>query len=867
MKSSWPFSKAKKHRYCYPKEKTGWAARPLKELHVKKLLWILGGLFFALLVAIVSIPLFVDVDQYRPTIVSQANQRINGQLELGHLNLSLWGAIKIHADSIKVSVNGFPGAMLDTKQFHLEIPFLSVLSGAPQVIAVLDSPKISVVKEASGKMNVMELIKTVPAAPTATPAAPGAAPAKTSMVTDKLPAQVSAASAKEAAKKPAGGKAVNNTVPKAESAAPAVPSAPAAPVAATAPAAPAKPAEPMKVPALVAGAKLGLRITNGDLNYTDKLAKAEYQVIGLDVDARNLGLGSTMNLTIKAPVKGSSPTMSFEGPIEAVAEITPVLVNGVVKAAKGDVDFDATKLKVEMKGGVFHKTDSMPLTAKAQFDGNDKETVIKQLDLDFADMKIRGKGRVAREPMAAKVEINSDPLNLAKVETFVPMAAAYGLKGTANLNVNVDWKPEALHANGDLQVTQGSVFMKEMLKAPLDFQIKAGFSENSFTLVKAALSGPDSELELTGNVKNFLAPQFSFALNGKSFNVDKTLVLPAAGAAKPKTASVLRLVDEAVAAEGAKPAADVNPMLELAKNPMILGAGGTVTAQLGRLTAYGANFDQINVRAQMQALKIGLQEASLKTFGGSIKSTGEFDLKNPGLLYHSVGTVSGISAKEAFTTYFPKFANTLEGTVDASWNVSGGAFPAATRIRSIKGGAKLVARDGAVKSVDFQGSINSALANVPFLHGKSVHVDNGFKTLSCEIKFDNGTIKADPFEAQPRGQGFVLKGKSAIKEDLTQDTYVDVYDPQGQLPKEIQAPAGKPALALHVTGPISSPQTDYGYTVSRLAQNAGKNALKNGAAKALSGLLGGNKGGDQSNNNNSDPLKNAGDLLKKKIKF
>jgi uncharacterized protein involved in outer membrane biogenesis len=130
---------------------------------LKKLIWILGGLFFAFIVAIVSIPLFVDVDQYRPVIVAQANQRINGKLELGKLKLSLWGSIKIHADSIKLTVNGFANPLVDTQQFHLEIPYLSLLS-SPQVIAVLDQPKISIVKELNGKMNAMELMKVPGAA-------------------------------------------------------------------------------------------------------------------------------------------------------------------------------------------------------------------------------------------------------------------------------------------------------------------------------------------------------------------------------------------------------------------------------------------------------------------------------------------------------------------------------------------------------------------------------------------------------------------------------------------------------------------------------------------------------------------------------
>lgn len=800
---------------------------------MKKLLWVLGGLFFAFLVAIVSIPLFVDVDQYRPTIVAEANKRINGKLELGKLKLGLWGAIKIHAESIKLSVNGFPEPLLDTKQFHLEIPFLSLLSGTPQVIAVLDSPKINVVKDPSGKTNAMELMKTAEAAV--------APPAEQSAAAEDSVSVANAATAKKAA-------------PAAKPAEP--PVAEAEPAAAP-PAPPAAPAEPTKVPAIVAGAKIGLRIRNGDLRYSDKLAKSDYQVAGLELNARNLGLGSTMEIDLKAPVNGSTPTLSFSGPVAASAQLTPVLVSGSVKSVRGKLDLDASGLKVEMKSGAFRKTDSMALKMNMQLEGDERETLLRALDVVFADMKIHGKGRVVLEPMSAKINISADPgsIRLDKVQSFVPMAEPYQLKGSADFNADIDWKPEAMKINGDLKVSDGSFFLKDTLKAPLGFLVQAGFSESSLNLTRAALSGPETELELRGTVKNFLAPQFSFALTGKSFNVDKTIVMPAKDA---KTASAYGfLIPEAHAA----PAADgLNPLLAMAKNPMFAGAAGTFTAQVARVIVQGATLDQVNARLQLNAMLLKILDASLRTFGGSVKASGQADLKTPGLTFSTQGSLSDISAQAALKTYFPKYERTLEGMVNGSWNISGAAYPAATRMRSLRGTAKVLAKDGVVKSVDFQESINSAMAKIPFLKNqKPIKVDNGFKTFTADIKFDGGTIHAEPIEVLPRNQGFVVKGKSTIRESLDQETFLDVYDPQGQLPKELQNP-GKPAIPLRIYGPITAPITDYDYTLKRVVSNAGKNVLKDQALKAL-GV------GNSPGKSDKDKLKDAADQLRKKFGF
>jgi len=608
----------------------------------------------------------------------------------------------------------------------------------------------------------------------------------------------------------------------------------------------------------LAGATLGLKIEGGVVNYNDKAANSTYLVNGLELDARNLGLGSTMSIRLKAPVEGEKTDLTFSGPVELVAEITPVLVGTKVKSVRGTFDLDATKLAVEIPGK-FKKSSEMVLTLKARIDGDEKETLLRQADLQFHDYRLHAKGRITMDPVTAKIDLNADPMKLDRLDEFVPMLAPYQLKGILTLNTNVDMAPESLKANGDLKIADGSFFMKDKFKESMRFHLQAGFSENSLNLTRAALSGPDTELQLTGNVKNFLAPQFSFALSGKSFNADKALVLPSSAPAPTKTA-LFSLISTAFADEKKS----VSPMADMAKNPAVAKAAGTFTGKVGKVTAYGVSFDDVVVRAQLRSLMLNLQEASLKTFGGTVKTNGEFDLKSPALTYSTKGTVANISGKDAFSKYFPKYQNTVEGTMNADWNLSGALYPETVRIRSLKGSARMVANDGVFKSVDFQESINAAMSKIPFLKGKKpIKVDDGFKSMTADLKFDRGVIRADPIDVQPRNKGFVVKGKSTIQESLEQESFFDVFDPSGILPKEIQQP-GKPALALRLYGPLNAPKTDYEYTVKRLAKNAGTNAVKDVATKALDKFLGGNKEGGDSK---GDALKDAAEKLKKKFKL
>ena len=97
---------------------------------MKKLLLILGGLFVLLLAAVVAIPLLVDVDKYRPQIVSAVNERLYGKLELGKLKLSLWGQVRIEVGGLSLT-DAAGRKVLGVNDAYFHVSFDSILAGAP----------------------------------------------------------------------------------------------------------------------------------------------------------------------------------------------------------------------------------------------------------------------------------------------------------------------------------------------------------------------------------------------------------------------------------------------------------------------------------------------------------------------------------------------------------------------------------------------------------------------------------------------------------------------------------------------------------------------------------------------------------------
>lgn len=785
---------------------------------LKKVGIVFACLLLTFVVAAVTLPMIINVDNYRPEIEAAVNEQINGELKLGKLNLSLWGGVKVKIESISVTVKGEDKPLLTTDSAYVEIPFLSLLSGSARLTAVLEKPGVRMIRYKNGKINAMMLMPETPA--------------------EKKSGKESAD--REAVKDKASTKSASNRKPNADS---------------------------PEVPAFVANAALGIRIVKGDVLFTDKLAEGgKYSINGVELDVQNLGLKETIEITLIMPVEGKSNTLALNGTLRMQGNVTPVMSGSEVRSASGDLRVDMTDLALTAGGGAFQKTNSMPLRFDMKFQGSETDLQIQKMKIEAHKLVLNGSGVLTLKPaMATKFQIQSTDLDLASFEEMVPMLKAYSLKGAAITKINIEGPTEKLKIQGSLNVKKGSVSYPEMLQAPVAFAIDTGFTEDSFTLLGMTANGPETDMKLSGNVRNFKAPRFDFKLASKNINLDKLLKKSEKSADLNSTSSMHkwanRIVDSVIPyAQAKKASADKNPMLEAAKNPVVAKAQGQFVAKIDQLITAGAPITDIQATVKLKDMDLTVPSASLKTFGGSVNASAAAKLASVGLDYSTKGKVSGISAQNALTTYFPTYKNTLTGTVGANWNLSGKSFPEAARLPSIKGTMELEAADGSFKTADVQDSIVQIMSKIPFLKQKKApKLDEGFKTLYAKLSFNNGTISADPLKILQRGRGFDLRGRSVIDPNLNQDTYIDVFDPNQLLPKEISD--GKTAaLQLHIKGSLMDPKTDYGYTISRVGKKVVKSQGKDLVKKGLGKLLG---GGSKDSGGGG---KSAGDALKDKLK-
>jgi len=145
---------------------------------MKALKWtgiILGCLIVLVVAALFLIPMFVDVEQYKPTIEKMVTDatgrpfRLAGKL---HLSLFPWAGIAL-SDAYLENPPGFDEKdFVSVKSFEVRVKLLPLLSKNVEVKKfVLDSPRIVVIKDKNGKWNWEGLGKG-PAAPGKSPETP-----------------------------------------------------------------------------------------------------------------------------------------------------------------------------------------------------------------------------------------------------------------------------------------------------------------------------------------------------------------------------------------------------------------------------------------------------------------------------------------------------------------------------------------------------------------------------------------------------------------------------------------------------------------------------------------------------------------------
>ncbi|HEX7549179.1 MAG TPA: AsmA family protein, partial [Candidatus Methylomirabilis sp.] len=152
------------------------------------------GLVLLAVLAAALLPSLVNLERYRSLLAQRIGRMVDREVTLGALRVSLWQGIGAEATGVQVSqAPGFgPEPFLTAAAMRVRVQFLPLLQGQVKVAsAVLDRPRIRLVRAQDGRWSVDDLFKSHPVPPPARPPAEGARPGKAPLLAGFVLSEVS----------------------------------------------------------------------------------------------------------------------------------------------------------------------------------------------------------------------------------------------------------------------------------------------------------------------------------------------------------------------------------------------------------------------------------------------------------------------------------------------------------------------------------------------------------------------------------------------------------------------------------------------------------------------------------------------------
>ena len=326
-----------------------------------------GGVGLALiLIALISLPFVVDVDRFRPHIESLANDKLNGKVSLGQLSLSLWGRIAIAVETITL-VDAQGSEVVTADGAYLNFPLLSLLTGQPRLQVELIEPKIMIVKDQAGELNLTQLVASK------AEAGEGAA----EPVTD------SESAGKDQQPQPS-------------------------------------PADPStgSLPEIVTNAAVSVVISAADITYTDLTSGETQQLNDVDLTSNALQFGEPIAIQIGSELDLKFGELAVQGDWLLKIAATVAAEAGSFRDASFAIDGDFSGLAVSMPD-VLSKTSGETLKMQAAGKAGATDMTLESLRLTVGDLVISGDGQLGFSPLTYRFQIKQESIVLQKLQDIV----------------------------------------------------------------------------------------------------------------------------------------------------------------------------------------------------------------------------------------------------------------------------------------------------------------------------------------------------------------------------------------------------------------------------------------------------------------
>ncbi len=686
---------------------------------MKKFLAVITALVTLVLAAIIVIPFVVDVDKYRPQIVQAVNDRINGKFDLGKLSLSLWGQIRVEVAGVQLA-DSQGRKMVSVKDAFFHLPFASLWTGSPLLTFKMQKPELAVVKDKSGKLNLLSLMKAEPAAPPAS-----AAPIQGRFVIPGLAAQARLGVEILSASLTYQDEALSR--------------------------------EPQRV---------------RDLNLIFKdisLSRPTQFEVWAEIDSQ-MGISGPFRISGEGTPHLNHGQFDYATlSIKADFDSIEVKLPGFFEKRKGVVANAVGILKASAQEVSIQKFDLKFFNAEFNTTGSITHLAPKQ-------------GEAAAAPVA-QVTIQSNEIALKPWSELIPMLKDFELGGSANFQASANGPAGQLNYQAKLaleKITAKAPMLKAKPQIDGTVKIITDQIENFTMSVKA----PGNDLQISGKLVSFTKPHLDLQVTSGGMDLDQLIDFPPPAPAKSSAQtgggsggsgsggseqSSGHPVDK-------KAAVDFDALLiPLRENKMMQALVVNMGVNMKMLQAYQVKMADLMSKVSFKDLVGSIDQFSMGLWSGSIKTNATMDLKPKAPAYRFNAEVAGLDLKQAVSSQKPMFKNTLLGKASFKIVGSGSSFNPGSATKNLNAKGNLKVEKATFATIDVgkmaADAINQTVSKlgdkIPALKGKGLGGAPGresrYDIVQSDFSIVNGIFSAPNFvaKAEPK-QGIDLKGDTTL---------------------------------------------------------------------------------------------------------
>ena len=636
--------------------------------------------------------------------------------------------------------------------------------------------------------------------------------------------------------------------------------------------------------AISLNAVLGIDLKNSKYTFKENTGYINQLPLAFNGFVQLLGDRQLYDLSFNTPTSSFKNLLAllpkqYSGNLESIKTAGNFDLNGVVKGTLSENKIPAFDISFSSKDAMFKYDDLPKSVEKINIDskivnktGNLKDTyvLLDKLTFKIDEDVFSANGNIAEITTNPTIKLTAKgTINLAKISKVYP-ALDTELSGILKADISTNFDMNSIEKGnyqniknaGEINVSD---FKYDGAAVANPFFIKKTgitFNTNTIKLDEFDAKTGDSDVSITGNLDNFYGFLFknqvlkgNFSLSSNNFKVSDFLS------------------DDTTETENAAETGQL-------KIPAFLDCKFYANAK--SVTYDNINLKNVSGTIYVKDEAVKLQDIKSDVFGGNIGFTGSVSTKEKISKFNMDLNLKELNIAESFSTLdmlksIAPIANTIEGKINSTVNVSGGLNEDLTPDLKTISGTLL----GQLLKTKLKPSNSKALSllgdKVSFLDVNKIDLDK----VTGFFSFDDGVVTVKPIPLQYEDIGIKVGGThgfdNAMKYDLVFDVPVkylgaDVTNLIATLsPKDAENVKTIPVKA-NLTGSFSSPSFSTNMKdatanlIKDLVERQKQNLLDKGKNK-LTNLLGGNTKKDSTKTNKADEVKSLlNGLFKKKKK-